>query len=181
MIGCTYNAPAAYAPGVFLSCEGDLQDEVGTYTSNGASKSSKCVEVVTTAHPTSSAYTWSQPSSLPASSTLPWTPRIPASSNCVTYQSTDVFPLSNLGYQSTAGASAAGSSSSSATAMTGTASPAGASGASGASSRSGSSSGAASTAVAAAATGSKSGASLGVVAHVGLVLSAVVGVVALLA
>ena len=35
LIGCNYNAPAAYVPGTFLSCEGDLQDEVGTYTSSG--------------------------------------------------------------------------------------------------------------------------------------------------
>ncbi len=39
LIGCNYNMPAAYAPGVFESCEGDLQDEVGTYTANGTSKS----------------------------------------------------------------------------------------------------------------------------------------------
>ncbi|KAL8278448.1 hypothetical protein RQP46_009138 [Phenoliferia psychrophenolica] len=81
LIGCSYNAPAAYAPGVFESCEGDLQDEVGTYTdSNGATK------------------TWSQPSSLPANSVLPWTPRIPASSNCVQYQSSDLYPAASLGY-----------------------------------------------------------------------------------
>lgn len=72
--------PAAYENNVFMVCDGDLQDEVGTYTSNGQT------------------YTWSQPSSLPATSTLPWTPRIPASSNCVTYQSTDLWPTSDLGY-----------------------------------------------------------------------------------
>ena len=38
LIGCDYNMPAAYAPGQFLSCEGDLQDEVGTYTSGGQSE-----------------------------------------------------------------------------------------------------------------------------------------------
>jgi hypothetical protein len=38
-----------------------------------------------------SAYTWSQPDTLPATSTLPWTPRIPASSNCVTYSSEELF------------------------------------------------------------------------------------------
>ncbi|KAK4695527.1 hypothetical protein P7C70_g8537, partial [Phenoliferia sp. Uapishka_3] len=80
LIGCNYNMPAAYTENTFLSCEGDLQDEVATYTSAGAT------------------YTWSQPSLLPATSTLPWTPRIPASSNCVTYQSTDLFPASALGY-----------------------------------------------------------------------------------
>lgn len=38
IIGCSYNMPAAYAPNEFLSCDGDLQDEVGTYTSNGQSE-----------------------------------------------------------------------------------------------------------------------------------------------
>ena len=38
LIGCNYNMPAAYEPGVFLACEGDLQDEVGTYTSGGQSE-----------------------------------------------------------------------------------------------------------------------------------------------
>lgn len=74
--------PAAYQDGVFLECDGDLQDVVGTYTGSDGQKT-----------------VWSQPSSLPATSTLPWTPRIPASSNCKTYQSTDLFPNSLLGYQ----------------------------------------------------------------------------------
>ncbi|KAM0756297.1 hypothetical protein T439DRAFT_376514 [Meredithblackwellia eburnea MCA 4105] len=73
LLGCSYNMPAAYRDNEFTSCEGDLQDVVGTYTSNGQT------------------YTWSQPSSLPATSTLPWTPRIPSSSNCVTYQSSQLF------------------------------------------------------------------------------------------
>lgn len=30
--------PAAYENNVFMSCEGDLQDEVGTYTSDGQSE-----------------------------------------------------------------------------------------------------------------------------------------------
>lgn len=38
IIGCSYNMPAAYQDDVFLSCEGDLQDEVGTYTSDGQSE-----------------------------------------------------------------------------------------------------------------------------------------------
>ncbi|ORX40312.1 hypothetical protein BD324DRAFT_617275 [Kockovaella imperatae] len=83
LIGCDYNAPAAYEEGVFLSCDGDMQDEVGTYTSDGQT------------------YTWSQPTSLPPGYNMPYTPTIPASSNCVTYQSTDLFPTQSLGYQST--------------------------------------------------------------------------------
>ncbi|KAI5474859.1 hypothetical protein MNV49_002341 [Pseudohyphozyma bogoriensis] len=34
---------------------------------------------------------------LPA--TMPWTPRVPASSKCTTYASTDIFKATNLGYQ----------------------------------------------------------------------------------
>ncbi|KAI5476721.1 macrophage activating glycoprotein, partial [Pseudohyphozyma bogoriensis] len=117
LIGCSYNAPAAYTPNLFVACDGDLQDEVGTYTSDGAT------------------YTWSQPSSLAADTTLPWTPRVPASSNCVTYQSSDLFPASDLGYQNTASTSAATSA---VTTASGAAATSGASSA--ASSRSGSSS-----------------------------------------
>ncbi|KAM0751777.1 hypothetical protein T439DRAFT_324968 [Meredithblackwellia eburnea MCA 4105] len=82
LVGCEYNMPAAYAPGVFQSCNGDLQDVVGTYTTNGQT------------------LTWSQPD--PLTTNPPYTPRIPASSNCVNYQSTDLFPTSLLGYQATA-------------------------------------------------------------------------------
>ncbi|KAM0748357.1 hypothetical protein T439DRAFT_382798 [Meredithblackwellia eburnea MCA 4105] len=114
LIGCSYNMPASYAANEFTSCEGELQDVVGTYTSDGQT------------------YTWSQPSSLPATSTLPWTPRIPASSNCVTYQSSDIFPTSLLGYQST------GSAISTAASTTATSSGASSSATSSASSRSGS-------------------------------------------
>ncbi|ORY92737.1 hypothetical protein BCR35DRAFT_7233 [Leucosporidium creatinivorum] len=92
LIGCSYNMPAAYEDNVFLECDSDLQDEVGTYTSDGQT------------------YTWSQPTSLPATSTLPWTPRVPSSSNCVTYQSAALFPASDLGYQSSAAATAAAAS-----------------------------------------------------------------------
>lgn len=134
LIGCTYNMPAAYAPGAFLSCEGDLQDEVGTYTSNGAT------------------YTWSQPSTLDPSSTLPWTPRIPASSNCVTYQSSDLFPLSALGYQNKTTAAAA--------AVTG-----------GSSTGSGSSSGSATT-TKSASTSMKTGSTSGVTGGTGAVAAA---------
>ncbi|KAK4700307.1 hypothetical protein P7C70_g5943, partial [Phenoliferia sp. Uapishka_3] len=89
LIGCAYNMPNSYVDGEFTSCDGDLQDPAGTYTLGG------------------STYTWSQPSELPATSTLPWTPRIPASSNCVTYKSNDLF--------SSASGSTSGSSSASAT------------------------------------------------------------------
>lgn len=85
--------PAAYQDGVFEECDADLQDIVATYTGSDGKTS-----------------TWSQPTSLPATSTLPWTPRVPSSSNCKTYQSTELFPASLLGYQSTASAKATSSS-----------------------------------------------------------------------
>jgi hypothetical protein len=39
LIGCEYNMPADYAAleGKFEACDGELQDEVGTYVSNGQS------------------------------------------------------------------------------------------------------------------------------------------------
>ncbi|SCV74059.1 BQ2448_6491 [Microbotryum intermedium] len=99
IIGCDYNMPSNVSVGEFVSCDGDLQDEVGTYTgSNGKTT------------------VWSQPEDL-GTSTLPWTPRVPASSNCVTHASTALFPLASLGYQAgSASASAASSASSAASA-----------------------------------------------------------------
>ncbi|GAA5970907.1 hypothetical protein JCM11641_004503 [Rhodosporidiobolus odoratus] len=96
LLGCSYNMPAAYEDNVFLECDGDLQDEVGTYTGTDGSTT-----------------VWSQPESLPATSTLPWTPRIPASSNCRTYSSSDLFPATALGYLASSAAATATSSPSS--------------------------------------------------------------------
>jgi hypothetical protein len=73
LLGCSYNMPAAYTEGQFLSCDGDLQDVVGTYTSGGKT------------------LTWSHPASLSPTTTLPWQPRIPATSNCKTYASSQLF------------------------------------------------------------------------------------------
>jgi hypothetical protein len=65
-IGCAYNAPASYEEGVFESCLGDSQDFPGVYTgANG---------VVST---------YSQPpESLGPISTMPYTAKIPATSQC---------------------------------------------------------------------------------------------------
>jgi len=157
LIGCNYNMPADYTTlqteKIFISCEGDLQDEVGTYTSNGQT------------------LTWSQPSSLPASSTLPWTPRIPASSNCVTYQSTDLFPPASLGYQSGSAASSSSSTSAMSSTSTGTStSPSG--------SRSGSS---ASVSASATASPTKSSGALRVAPSFGIVALVLAGICALFA
>ena len=81
--------PASYQTGEFTSCDGDLQDVVGVYTSNGQSGFFfvRTVRVGLTRY--APALTWQQSTNLPA--TLPWTPRIPASSNCVTYSSQQLF------------------------------------------------------------------------------------------
>ncbi|KAF7423047.1 hypothetical protein PC9H_011211 [Pleurotus ostreatus] len=73
-IGCAYNAPNNAQTGVFESCQGENQDFPGVYTTNG--------QVVTYTQP---------PESLGAISTMPYQPRVPASSNCVQFQSTALF------------------------------------------------------------------------------------------
>ncbi|KDE02549.1 hypothetical protein MVLG_06911 [Microbotryum lychnidis-dioicae p1A1 Lamole] len=113
IIGCDYNMPSNVSVGEFVSCEGDLQDEVGTYTGTNGKTT-----------------VWSQPEDLPATSTLPWTPRVPASSNCVTHASTALFPIASLGYQSTSTSASAASSASSAQGSGSSSSRTGASGAS---------------------------------------------------
>ena len=77
-IGCAYNAPNAAKNGTFESCEGEDQDPPGVYTSDG--------KVMTYTQP---------PESLGPIKTLPYTPRIPASSKCVTFQSTQLFSASS--------------------------------------------------------------------------------------
>jgi hypothetical protein len=90
-IGCAYNAPAAYKDGVFESCEGENQDFPGVYTSNG--------QVLTYKQP---------PESAGAITTMPYEPRIPASSNCVSFQSTALYTAGGVAAPS---ASASGSGS----------------------------------------------------------------------
>lgn len=75
LIGCEYNMPSANKDGEFTKCDGDLQDPAGVYTGTDGKTT-----------------TWVQPTdTLPAGYVMPYTPRVPASSNCVTYQSTDLF------------------------------------------------------------------------------------------
>jgi hypothetical protein len=72
LIGCAYNAPASYADGVFDSCLGDSQDFPGVYTgANG---------VVST---------YVQPAGPIVS--LPYTPKIPATSSCTNYTSASLY------------------------------------------------------------------------------------------
>ena len=73
-IGVSYTCPNAAQMGVFEMCDSDNQDFPGIYTVNG----------VTTL--------FSQPpESLGPITSMPYTARIPASSNCVTFQSSDLF------------------------------------------------------------------------------------------
>jgi len=74
-IGCAYNAPAAYVPGVFESCEGESQDFPGVYTDAAGA-------VQTYTQP---------PESLGAIQTMPYTARIPKSSNCVAATSAAIY------------------------------------------------------------------------------------------
>ncbi|CAE6459991.1 hypothetical protein ACGC1H_007307 [Rhizoctonia solani] len=74
-IGCWYNAPAAYVDGVFESCQGENQDFPGVYTDSAG-------QVQTYSQP---------PESLGAITTMPFQPRIPASSNCVAFQSAALY------------------------------------------------------------------------------------------
>jgi hypothetical protein len=71
LVGCDYNMPSAAQNGEFTECDGDVQDVVGIYTSGGQT------------------LTWSMPD--PLTATPPYTPVTPSSSNCKTYQSTDLF------------------------------------------------------------------------------------------
>jgi hypothetical protein len=74
-IGCQYNAPAAYVDGAFLSCEGANQDFPGIYTDAAGA-------VQTYTQP---------PESLGPITSIPYTARIPASSNCVTHDSATLW------------------------------------------------------------------------------------------
>ncbi|KAG9092997.1 hypothetical protein FRC07_011547, partial [Ceratobasidium sp. 392] len=74
-IGCEYNAPAAYVDGVFESCEGESQDFPGVYTDAAGA-------VQTYTQP---------PESLGPIQTMPYTARVPKSSNCVPAQSAQIF------------------------------------------------------------------------------------------
>lgn len=74
-IGCKYNAPAAYQDGAFLSCLGANQDFPGIYTGNNS-------QVTTYQQP---------PESLGAISSMPFEPKIPASSQCTTYTSASLY------------------------------------------------------------------------------------------
>jgi len=73
-LGTAYNMPNNAQNGVFEVCDADSGELPGVYTSNG--------QVITYTQP---------PESLGAITTVPYVPVVPSSSNCVTYQSSDLF------------------------------------------------------------------------------------------
>ncbi|GAA5911520.1 uncharacterized protein JCM6883_005783 [Sporobolomyces salmoneus] len=75
-IGCVYNAPSSYQQinGTFQSCDGDSQLPPGQYDEGGERR------------------TYTQPpESLGIISTIPYVPFTPASSNCVSYASSELY------------------------------------------------------------------------------------------
>jgi hypothetical protein len=75
-IGISYNMPIAAQDGVFEVCDSDAMDIPGVCTLNGQTLSYK-----------------QPPESLGPISTMPYTARVPASSNCQTFQSADAAGL----------------------------------------------------------------------------------------
>jgi len=74
-IGCAYNAPNNAKNGTFEVCQGDNQDFPGIYT-----------------NPSGQVQTYTQPpESLGPITTIPYQPKVPASSNCVTYTSSVIY------------------------------------------------------------------------------------------
>jgi len=124
LIGLNYNCPApAVEPGVFVSCEADNMTPVGTYVTNGVTS------------------TWSQPpESLGPVTFVPYTPVVPATSNCVTLTSSALFQNLPQPTAAVSGGTLSSSGSASATAS------AGSSHATTSATRTGSSSGAAASA-----------------------------------
>jgi len=101
LIGCSYNMPNNAQNGTFEACQGDSQLYPGVYVENGVTM------------------TYSQPpESLGPITTMPYTPVVPASSNCVTFQSSALFSALPTA-SSSGGVSPSGSGSS-----TGTSKPA---------------------------------------------------------
>lgn len=119
-VGCSYNAPADYGSinGTFTSCQGDDQLPVGQYVSDGRT------------------ITWEQPAeSLGEITTIPFTASIPATSQCSTYSSDQLY-TNMASYASKSGTTSAASSGATSPARSGASAASGAA-ASGASSVSG--------------------------------------------
>ncbi|KAK7045270.1 macrophage activating glycoprotein [Favolaschia claudopus] len=71
LVGCEYNMPNTLTNGTFVECEGERQTPVGTYVENGQT------------------LTWKMP--YPLTTEPPYRPVVPASSNCRTFSSEQLF------------------------------------------------------------------------------------------
>ncbi|KAJ7039831.1 hypothetical protein C8F04DRAFT_1219931 [Mycena alexandri] len=91
-IGCAYNAPNDAQNGTFEACVGENQDFPGIYTENGV--------VMTYSQP---------PESLGVISTLPYQPKVPASSSCTSYTSSLLYSALASSSATPTGSSASGS------------------------------------------------------------------------
>ncbi|KAG5651404.1 hypothetical protein H0H81_008762 [Sphagnurus paluster] len=107
-IGCAYNSPNNAQNGTFEACLGDNQDYPGIYTD-----ASGAVQTYT-----------QPPESLGPITTMPYQPKVPASSSCTTY-------TSSVLYSDLLSVTAPGDTTTSAPASTGTAKPSGSGSASG--------------------------------------------------
>jgi len=89
-VGIAYNMPNNAQDGVFEVCDSDTMDLPGVYVSNGQT------------------ITYSQPAeSLGAITSVPYTPVVPSSSNCQTYQSSDLYSaLASVAAPTASGAAA---------------------------------------------------------------------------
>ena len=87
-LGIAYNMPNNAQDGVFEVCDSDTMQLPGVYVSNGQT------------------LTYTQPDeSLGPITTVPYTPTVPSSSNCQTFQSTDLYTDTISGYSTTTSAS----------------------------------------------------------------------------
>ncbi|KAK1233882.1 hypothetical protein PQX77_002935 [Marasmius sp. AFHP31] len=121
-IGCAYNAPNNAQKGTFESCQGDNQDFPGVYTVNG--------QVMTYSQP---------PESLGAITSIPYQPRVPASSSCTQFTSASLYTaLANVKPSATGSGTNAGSVSATASGSSGTGKPSGTQSSSGSQSTGGS-------------------------------------------
>jgi hypothetical protein len=86
-IGIPYNMPNNAKNGTYEVCDSDAMQIPGEYVANGTTSS------------------YAQPAETVTIGTLPYTPIVPSSSNCVTYKSSDLYTSYPSLFPSTAGAS----------------------------------------------------------------------------
>lgn len=116
-IGCAFNAPNEAKDGVFEACEGEPQDPPGIYTGADGATS-----------------TYTQPAEgIEPSPSDTYTPKIPASSNCVTFTSSAIYsalgtPSSSGSGSGSASPTGSGSNSGSGTGTSSSSNPTGSSG-----------------------------------------------------